>query len=145
MQPEDLTFTLLNIQIPTGSGRVNGIITVDSKRSIIRIRNKDTLCLSRAIVVGLAVDNREKLQDTVKNNITDKELKEINKRRQRKSKINQGIISDNEKSYLTDGRKFQEVLAKALHRICSIPIRQSGNDLQDVTHFEERLNIEIQI
>jgi len=47
MKPEDLTFKLLNIQIPTGSGkRVNRIITVDSKRSIIQIRNKDTLCLA---------------------------------------------------------------------------------------------------
>jgi len=82
MKPEALIFKLLNIQIPTGSVRVNRIITVDSKRSIIQIRNKDTLCLSRAIVVGLAVNNREKLQDTFKNNITDNELKEINKTRQ---------------------------------------------------------------
>ena len=45
MKPEDLTFKLLSIHIPTGSGkRVNRIITVDSKRSIIQIRNKDTLC-----------------------------------------------------------------------------------------------------
>ena len=69
--------------------------------------SKDTLCLSRAIVVGLAANNREKLQDTFKNNVTDNELKEINKTRQSKSKINQGIISNNEKSYLIDGRKFQ--------------------------------------
>ena len=46
MKPEDLTFKLLNIQMPTGSGRVNRIITADSKRSIIQIRNKDTLCLA---------------------------------------------------------------------------------------------------
>ena len=39
MKPEDLSFKLLNIHIPTGSGkRVNRIITVDSKRSIIQIR-----------------------------------------------------------------------------------------------------------
>jgi len=55
---------------------------VDSKRSIIQISNKDTLCLSRAVIVGLAVNNREKLQDTFKNYITDNELKEINKIRQ---------------------------------------------------------------
>ena len=92
MKPEDLTFKLLNIQIPTGSGRVNRIITVDSKCSIIQIRNKDTLCLARAIVVGLAVHNREKLQDIFKNNIADNELKEINKTRQSKSRIYDGII-----------------------------------------------------
>jgi len=106
MKPEDMTFKLLSIQIPTGSGkRVNRIVTVDSKHSIIQIRNKDTLCLARAIIVGLAVHNREKLQDTFKNNITGNELNEINKTRQSKSKINQCVISDNEKSYLIDGRK----------------------------------------
>jgi len=37
------------------------------------------------------------------------------------------------------------VLAKALHRLCNIPIKETGNDFEDVKHFEERLNIEIQI
>jgi len=40
---------------------------------------------------------------------------------------------------------MQDVLAKALHRLCKIPIKETGNDFQDVKHFEERLNIEIQI
>ena len=35
MKPEDLTSKLLNVQIPTGSGSVNRIITVDSKRYTI--------------------------------------------------------------------------------------------------------------
>ena len=35
MKPEDITFKLLTIEIPTGKGRINKIITVDSKRSII--------------------------------------------------------------------------------------------------------------
>ena len=100
---------------------------------------------ARAIVVGLAVQNKENLLKIFKNNITDDKLKQINKSRLRKSRINEGVISDNEKSYLIDGRKFQEVLAKALHRICSIPIKQTGNDFQDVKLFEEKLNIEIQI
>ena len=39
VKPEVLTFKLLTIQIPTGTGRtVNRVITVDSKRSIIQIR-----------------------------------------------------------------------------------------------------------
>ena len=39
MKPEDITFKLLTIQIPTGSGkRVDKIITVDSKRSITAIK-----------------------------------------------------------------------------------------------------------
>jgi len=40
---------------------------------------------------------------------------------------------------------MQDVLAKALHRLCKIPIKETGNDFKDVKHFEERLNIEIQI
>jgi len=56
------------------------------------------LCLSRAIVVGLAVHGREKLQYIFKNNITGDELNQINKSRQRKSHIYDGIISDSEKN-----------------------------------------------
>ena len=40
---------------------------------------------------------------------------------------------------------MQDVLAKALHRLCKIPTKETGNDFQDVKHFEERLNIEIQV
>ena len=109
-----VTIKLLKIEIPTGSGgTVNKIITVHSKRSIIQIRNKDTICLARAIVVGLAVQSKEKFQDIFRNNITDEELKQINKNRQCQSRINEGIISDNEKTYLIDGRKLQEVIAKS--------------------------------
>ena len=91
------------------------------------------------------VQNKEKLQEIFKSNITDDELKQINKSSQSKSRINEGIISDNEKSYLIDGRKFQEVLAQALHRICSIEIKETSNNFQDVKLFEDQLNVEIQI
>jgi len=40
---------------------------------------------------------------------------------------------------------LQDVLAKALHRLRKIPIKETGNDFQNVEHFEEHLNIEIQI
>ena len=60
---EDITFKLLSVKIPTGSGKVNKIITVDGKCSIIQIRNKDTICLARALIVALAANNREKLQE----------------------------------------------------------------------------------
>jgi len=61
------------------------------------------------------------------------------------SLTNEGIVFDNEKSYLKDGRKLQKVLAKALHRMCSIPIKETINDFQDVKSFKEQLNIEIQV
>ena len=81
MEIEDIAIKLLKIDIPTGSGRrVNKIITVNSKCSIIKIRNNDTICLARAIVVRLAVQNREKLPDTFRSNLTEDELKQINTR-----------------------------------------------------------------
>ena len=76
--------------------------------------------------------------------LKEEELKQLNKSKQSKSKINESILSDNEKT-LVQGRKLQEVLAKALHRLCKIPTKENGNDFKDVKHFEERLNIEIQI
>jgi len=42
-------------------------------------------------------------------------------------------------------RKILKVLAQAIHRIYNIPIKQTGNDFQDVKLFEEKLDIEIQI
>ena len=145
MEMEDMVIKLIAIELPTASGkRVNAIIT-SSKRSIIQIRNIDTICLARSVVTGLAVQNQEKLLDIFKNNLTNAEVAEINKGRHIKSQINRGVLLDNEKTYLIQGRKLQTVLAEALHRICNIPVKRQGNDLQDVKHFEEKLDIEIQI
>ena len=105
MKMEDITFKLFSVEIPTGSGRVNKIITLDGKRSIIQIRNKDTICLARAIADGLTVNNREKLGDIFRNNLTEDEIKQINKTKQTKSQINEGVLSDNEKKYLADAKK----------------------------------------
>jgi len=46
---------------------------------------------------------------------------------------------------LVKGEKIQKVLAQALHRLYKIPIKEAGNDLQDLKLFEENLDIEIQI
>jgi len=85
------------------------------------------------------------LLTTFKNNLTEDEIKEINKGRKSSLLINEGIISENEKSYLVHGRKIQKVLAHALHRICNIPVKQTGNDFQDVKLFEKKLNTKIHI
>jgi len=86
--------------------RVNKIITLDGKRSINQIRNKDTICLARAIAAGLAVNNREKLGDIFRNNLTEDDLKQINKTKETKSQINEDILFDNEKKYLVNGKKI---------------------------------------
>jgi len=105
MKMEDITLKLLSTEIATG-GRVNKIITADSKRSVIQIRNKDTICLARAIAVDLAVDIREKIGDILRNNLTEDELKQINKTKQTNSQIIEGILSDNEKKYLVGSKKI---------------------------------------
>jgi hypothetical protein len=56
MEIEDITFKLMAIEIPAGAGRVNKIITTESKRSLISVgtkdvKNNDTMCLARSIVV----------------------------------------------------------------------------------------------
>jgi len=64
MELEKITFKLLAIEIPTGTGRVNIITTADSKR---------------CIVVALAVKNKEMFQTTLQNKQTGEESQEINK------------------------------------------------------------------
>ena len=145
MDIEDITFKLMSIEIPKGEGRPNAVINAENKRSIIQIRNYDTICLARAIVVALAINHTEKFQVIFKNNLTEAEIKVINYRRQTKTQVNNGTLSDNEKLYLIDGRKLQEVLAKAIHRICKIPTKEEGHDLADVKQFEEKLNIQINV
>ena len=125
MDIENITFKLTAIEIPQGAGRkVNAIINLDDKRCITQIKNNDTICLVRAIIVALSY-NKDKLQEVFKGKLTDQEIAAINFRRQKKTKIHEGKISDNEIKYLRDGgeKKLQTVLAQAFHRIYSIPIR----------------------
>lgn len=145
MNVEDISFKLLAVEIRSGGRRVNSINTVEGKRSIIRLQNSNTICLARAIVGSLAINNREKLQSIFKNALTPDELKQINKTRQNRSQINEGVISDNEIQYVKKGRELQGILAKILHRLCQIEIKENGNDFQDAKVFAERLDIEIQI
>ena len=108
MEIEDITFKLLKIEIPEGEGRVNRIITVRGKHSIIEIVNSDTLCLARAIVVGLASRAREHLESILKDKVTKSEMIQINKEKQNKSQINQGVISNNEVKYIKKGGSFRQ-------------------------------------
>ena len=64
----------------------------------IKVLKEATKENNNAIVVGLAVHGREKLQDIFKSNITGDELNQNNKSRQRKSHIYDGIVSDSEKN-----------------------------------------------
>ena len=108
MEIENVTFKLLTIELPKGAGkRVNSIVSLD-KKSIISVKNYDSICLARAIVVSLAVNNLEKFHQIFKNNLTTEQLKEINKgRKDNKTQINEGILSDNEIEYLKKAGKYK--------------------------------------
>ena len=108
MDIEDITFKLLAVEIPSGAGRVNRIITVDCKRSIINVQNSDTICLARAIVVSLSANNIEKLQNIFKNNLTESKLRQINKTQQNKLQLNDGIISHNELDYAKKAENYKK-------------------------------------
>ena len=71
------------------------------------------------------------------------EINAINYRRQTKTQINDGIFSDNEIKYIQKGQKLQEVLAKCLHRICGVSIKE-GNDFSDIKLIEEKLDGSLQ-
>ena len=98
---EDITFRLMAIEIPSGGKRPNKIIDVSNSRCIIQIKNKDTLCLVKAIIVAMSVNNIPKLQDIFKGKLTEDEIKLINYRRKIKTQIQEGIISANEVQYFT--------------------------------------------
>ena len=110
----DITFQVTAIEIPTGTGRkCNAINTLDNKRSIVQIKNNDTICLARSIVVALSY-NKEILQNIFNNQLSIDEIKAINYRKQTQTQINQGIISDNEIKYLRQGVKLQDILATCI-------------------------------
>ena len=140
---DNITFKLTAIELPHGTGRkVNNIINLDDKRSITQISNKDTICLVRAVIVALSY-HEDKLQEIFKEKLTATELKDIDYRRQLKTEINEGVVSRNEIKYIQQGgtKKLQTVLSKALHRIYSIFIKDSGNNFTDVKLIEEKLDI----
>ena len=150
MDIENVTFKLLAIELPKGAGRVNKLITPQGKKSIISITNVDSMCLARAIVVALAVNNKDKFLQIFMNKLTNEQLKEINKGRQLKkegngTQINDGKLSGNEIKYIKDGQKLQDILANALHSLCDVVIKPLGNDFADAKLFEEKLDISIHI
>ena len=78
VQISDATITLLKIYVPTGAGRNNKIVNISESKSIIEIPNDDTTCCVRAILLCLAYNDRERLQNVFKNNLTPAEIAQIN-------------------------------------------------------------------
>ena len=145
----EITFRLMAIEIPNGAGskRANRIIDVSKSRCIIQIKNIDTLCLVKSIIVAMSVNNVDKLQAIFKGMLDEDEIKAINFRRKNKTEINEGIISKNELVYLRDDhiKKLLHVLSIAFHRIYKIEIKACGNDFSDIKIIEQSLDIEVQV
>ena len=96
------------IKVPKGAGRLqvtrNNLV---DKRSVIRIKNSDTMCLARAIVMALAIQEPEKYT---------------------KTELHDGIKK---------GRKLQTKLANDLHAESGVSINGWGNDYKDVQKISE--------
>ena len=113
---ENCKIIIQSVKIPSGKGRLYlSKQTVNRKRSIIMIKNDDSICLARAIVTAYANIHPE--------NYTTTQLKDgFNK-----------------------SRKLQESKAKELHNNANVEINDFGNSLEDVNTFALYLDTEINI
>ena len=101
-------------KIPRGSGRLKvNKNNIENKKSIICIKNSDTICLGRAIVTAVA---------------------NINKSKWTKSQIKNGF---------NGSRNLQEKEAMKLHNETSVEINYFGNTLEDVNVFAKHLGVQI--
>ena len=102
--------------VPRGKGRLT--VTKDNvsrKKSVITIKNSDSICLARAIVTAVANINKDKWTTT-----------------QLKDGFNKS-------------RKLQETEAKKLHKEAEVPENVFGSTLEDVKRFSDHLKVEINI
>ncbi|CAG2196236.1 unnamed protein product [Mytilus edulis] len=110
---EEVIFEVTIIPNKRGKGKALKILDVINKKSIIKIKNDDTICLSRAIVTSLA-------SNKLLENFTNSQLKHIK-----------------------EGRPLQKRVAEDLHEQSEVEIKKEGNDLEDLKAFENYLNIRI--
>jgi len=153
VQISDARITLLKIYVPEGSGgsgrsNINKIVNKTETRSIVQIRNDDTLCCVRSIILCLAYNHLETLQALFRYNLTEEGIKKINYKRQQKNytTIHNGVFSPLELTYLRqEDKTLLTTLALAFHIIYDIPIKQTGTDLIDINSIAEKLNIQITV
>lgn len=146
---DDEVFSSLKVRLPTGGTKSNKRVNLSTSKSIVSIVNTDTLCCVKSILVSLLNNNLETLQNIFESKLNDDELKLINKGRICKNytQINDGIIIDNEKIYIRNNntKALLTILAKSFHRIYSIPIKEVGNDFNDIVTISNAINIQINV
>src|SRR5271165_5840290 len=143
----NIIFQSFSIDLPSGSGRPNRIIDTENSRCILRIKNNDSLCLVKSIIAGLSITNIDKLREVFKDNLSKEEIDKLNYGKKIKSQINDGIFSTNELTSIkqNDKKSLLTILANAFHRIYEIPIKESGNNIEDIGIIENKLCIGIDI
>ena len=112
----ELLVKVQSTKVPRGTGRLRVDKTnITNKKSIICIKNTDTICLARAIVTAQA---------------------NINKPKWTKSQLNNGF---------NKSRKLQEKEALKLHEEAGVGINDFGSTLEDVNVFAKHLGVQINI
>ena len=112
----EVEFVIQSIKIPRGAGRL--VVTnsnMKRKKSVITIKNDDSICLARAIVTAVANINKSKWTQT-----------------QLKDGFNRS-------------RKLQKDMAEKLHEEAGVEINEFGSTLEDVKTFANHLKIQINI
>ena len=105
-----------SVKIPTGKGRLYlSNDTISRKRLIVTVKNDDTTCLVRSIVMAMGNLHPEKWT---------------------KTQLQGGF---------NKSRKLKEKQALKLHEEAQVEINDYGNDLSDVEVFAKHLGIEINI
>ena len=113
---ENCKIVVQSVKIPVGKGRLYLMKdTVSRKNCIITVKNDDTTCLARSIVMAMANLHPEKWT---------------------KTQLHDGF---------NKSRKLQNVQATKLHEEAHVEINDYGNDLSDIEKFGKHLGIEINI
>ena len=114
-----LSEVLIEIQstkVPRGMGRLRVMKSnLNHKKSVITIKNDDSICLARAIVTALA---------------------NINQTQWTKTQLNDGF---------NRSRQLQKNMAEKLHEEAGVEINEFGSTLEDVIKFANHLKIQINI
>lgn len=112
----EVNIEIRSVKIPRGKGRLRITkLNAPCKRSIITIKNDDSICLARSIVTAVA---------------------NINKHKWTKSELKNGF---------NKSRTLQKDEAIKLHEEAGVEINEFGSTLEDINRFAKHLNVQINV
>ena len=112
----EVKIEIQTVKIPRAKGRLRPTKSnVSCKKSIITIKNNDSMCLARSIVTAVA---------------------NINKHKWTKSQLKNGF---------NNSRTLQKDEAIKLHEKAGVEINEFGSTLEDINRFAKHLNVQINI